>query len=359
MSTQDSLRPQFRVITGPLIGITFPIQEGFSAIGRDIDAGMHLADPAISRRHATLQRDGSRVLLTDLGSTNGTSINGQRLHGSQYLTSADLVRLGQTELVYEISQHPSTEGGKRTGRVRMGRVILLAAVVSVLGWSVTSGVTFFAGRAVALPAWLLGPAAAVAAGVVQASFQAVTGPGQETIEDRPTATRPGGASATVAIVTVLLLVGVGGYAATIGIRFGVGWLTGNEDQVGQERLASSPPPSGASGRVAATVTSIVNTTHFTRVALTVNNQEDESATLSLFHNCVLTGGSVTLQPDPFKSDWPQDVPPHSTQQGHVIFSGHLPDAATTAQFSFLHVFVFGRFGVNDSLVINSIELRPP
>jgi hypothetical protein len=66
---------------------------------------------------------------------------------------------------------------------------------------------------------------------------------------------------------------------------------------------------------------------------------------------------VTLQADPFKSDWPEQVPPNSIQQGSVTFPGHLPEGAANGQFSFLNVFVFGRFGVDDSLVIKSIRLR--
>jgi hypothetical protein len=107
------------------------------------------------------------------------------------------------------------------------------------------------------------------------------------------------------------------------------------------------------------VTSIVNTAHFTRVALTVSNQEDKPATITLFENCSLTGGGVTLQPDSFRSRWVQTVPPRSDQSGHLTFPGHLPDSATTAQFSINMVFVFGRFGEDDSLVIRSIRIRAP
>jgi hypothetical protein len=41
----------------------------------------------------------------------------------------------------------------------------------------------------------------------------------------------------------------------------------------------------------------------------------------------------------------------------VTFSGHLPDSSVTAQLSFLNVFVFGRFGVDDTLVIKPVRLR--
>jgi hypothetical protein len=161
------------------------------------------------------------------------------------------------------------------------------------------------------------------------------------------------------VLTILIVFGAGGYGVTVGIRYAVGMVTGNEDQVGQERMASSPAPSDKSGKVTVTVTSIVNTAHFTRVELTVSNQESQPATLSLFRNCVFTAGETTLQADPFKSDWVEDVPPGSVQRGRVIFPGHVPDSASTAQFSFLRVFVFGRFGEEDSVVIKSINLRGP
>jgi pSer/pThr/pTyr-binding forkhead associated (FHA) protein len=100
MSTQSAVMPQLQVIAGPLVGVTFAIPVGFSTIGREADAHVYLADAEISRRHATLQRDGGRVILTDLGSTNGTSVSGRRLHGSQELRIGDVIRIGPIELVY-------------------------------------------------------------------------------------------------------------------------------------------------------------------------------------------------------------------------------------------------------------------
>jgi hypothetical protein len=131
--------------------------------------------------------------------------------------------------------------------------------------------------------------------------------------DRPTPpSRPPlprhGVPAAVAIALVVLVAGVGGAGAALGVRYGLGWLTGNEPQVGQERLAATPGPSGKSGRLQVTVTSVVNTGHFTRVRLSVANQEHVSATLNLYHNCVLTGGGVTLAADPFRSTWTEEVP---------------------------------------------------
>jgi hypothetical protein len=357
---------QLRVVTDHLMGMAFPIPTGVSVIGRDPHAGMYLPDAEVSRSHATLERSGNRVILTDLGSTNGTWINTHPLHGSQELRPGDVIQLGQAQLVYDVNERTPADvrrsaafsGGPAPGRrVGTGRVILIPVVVNVVGWATTAVLTFVAGRAVGVPGWLVGPTAAIVAGVVQSLFDAARGSAVVRADAGPAiARRSGGIPVAAAILTVLLI-GVAGYAATVGIRYGVGWVTGNEDQIGGERLVAAQ--SGKSGRVTITVTGIVNTTHFTRVQLTVNNGEDQPATLALFRNCVLTGGAVTLQAEPFKSGWPEDVPPRSTQQGHITFAGQLPDSATTAQLSFIRVFVFGRFGVDDSVVVKSMRLRGP
>lgn len=52
-------------------------------IGRGSEAGLRLDEPSISRRHAELRLDGRRLLLTDLGSTNGTFVDGRRLVAGQ------------------------------------------------------------------------------------------------------------------------------------------------------------------------------------------------------------------------------------------------------------------------------------
>jgi hypothetical protein len=73
---------------------------------------------------------------------------------------------------------------------------------------------------------------------------------------------------------------------------------------------------------------------------------------------VFTAGGVTLAADSFRSDFVEDVAPGSTQQGSISFPGHLPTDRLTGQLSFLHIFVFGRFGVNDAIVIRKIPLGP-
>jgi hypothetical protein len=69
-------------------------------IGRMPDCTVPLADPNVSRRHAEIRRDGDRVFLVDLGSTNGTRVNGAPVHQRQ-LVDGDVVTVGITAFRYE------------------------------------------------------------------------------------------------------------------------------------------------------------------------------------------------------------------------------------------------------------------
>ena len=65
--------------------------------GRDCD-GLLLVDPEVSRRHAVVRLEGETLVLEDLGSTNGTMLNGERLQRPAPMTDSDVGRLGGTEL---------------------------------------------------------------------------------------------------------------------------------------------------------------------------------------------------------------------------------------------------------------------
>jgi class 3 adenylate cyclase len=75
--------------------------EGELVVGRDCD-GLLLADSEVSRRHLSLRRMGPAVQITDLGSTNGTFVNGIPLTGSQTIDPTSKVTLGDTTLSIEI-----------------------------------------------------------------------------------------------------------------------------------------------------------------------------------------------------------------------------------------------------------------
>ena len=88
-----------RLVSGD--GRTYPLQMGSTVIGRGDQANLRLPDVGISRRHARLDFDGAQVVLTDLGSTNGTMVNGQRV-SAVALNPGDMIQLGTTTLTFRV-----------------------------------------------------------------------------------------------------------------------------------------------------------------------------------------------------------------------------------------------------------------
>ncbi len=80
-------------------GTTVKLTAGEVVIGRDEDCDLVLPDVKLSRRHATFQmRGGGRVVLTDLGSMNGTFVDGQRIENSVELDGEERIEVGDTLL---------------------------------------------------------------------------------------------------------------------------------------------------------------------------------------------------------------------------------------------------------------------
>jgi pSer/pThr/pTyr-binding forkhead associated (FHA) protein/NADPH-dependent 2,4-dienoyl-CoA reductase/sulfur reductase-like enzyme len=76
--------PHLVVVVGPSVGLSFSLVGDSLRVGRDPAAAtIVLRDQTVSRSHASLDRRGAEWLVTDLGSTNGTSVNGQRLAPQQ------------------------------------------------------------------------------------------------------------------------------------------------------------------------------------------------------------------------------------------------------------------------------------
>ncbi len=78
------------------------LEQGETVIGRDASAGLVLDDARISRRHAVLTRTGAGVVVADLGSRNGTFLNGTRIEGgARALAAGDVLEVGDFTLVFE------------------------------------------------------------------------------------------------------------------------------------------------------------------------------------------------------------------------------------------------------------------
>lgn len=88
-----------RLVSGD--GRTYPLAIGSTVIGRGDQANLRLPDVGISRRHARIDFDGAQVVLTDLGSTNGTMVNGQRV-SAVAMNPGDMIQLGTTTLTFRV-----------------------------------------------------------------------------------------------------------------------------------------------------------------------------------------------------------------------------------------------------------------
>ena len=93
---------QFVMRSGPTPGVVFPLEGEQLTIGRDSTNGVAINDSEISRKHSRLMFQGGKYVIDDLGSTNGTFVNGQRLAGPVVLKAGDVVSLGeQIVLMYD------------------------------------------------------------------------------------------------------------------------------------------------------------------------------------------------------------------------------------------------------------------
>ena len=84
-------------------GEVFPLGFEPAGIGRHGDNEIILPDNQVSRHHAEIVMQAGRWVITDLGSANGTFVNGEKLTGPRVLSHNDLVRVGQTQFRVEIA----------------------------------------------------------------------------------------------------------------------------------------------------------------------------------------------------------------------------------------------------------------
>lgn len=86
------------VASGPRRGMHWALGDGTTMAGRDPDDGIFLDDVTVSRHHAEFEVDGESLSVRDLGSTNGTYVNGTRSETCE-LHSGDEVIIGRFHLV--------------------------------------------------------------------------------------------------------------------------------------------------------------------------------------------------------------------------------------------------------------------
>ncbi len=91
--------PVLRVVDGPGAGAVLLVRQGVYVLGRAHGCDLVVPDPGVSRQHARVQRGPEGTELVDLGSTNGTYVNGRRVVRCR-LRHGDRVQLGGAVLEY-------------------------------------------------------------------------------------------------------------------------------------------------------------------------------------------------------------------------------------------------------------------
>lgn len=93
----------------------FVLPSGETVVGRDPSAGVYVDHPSVSRRHARLSIDAGRAVLQDLGSRNGTFVNGRRLDGPTEIRDDTIIGLGPITLIFCVLRAPASTQSMSAG----------------------------------------------------------------------------------------------------------------------------------------------------------------------------------------------------------------------------------------------------
>ena len=101
-SRQNGGAPRLIVVAamGHEPGTTFDVRDG-AMFGRSDGADIRVEDPFASSSHARIDDRGGELWLEDMGSTNGTYLNGRQVKTAQRLSTGDTIRIGDSEYRYE------------------------------------------------------------------------------------------------------------------------------------------------------------------------------------------------------------------------------------------------------------------
>jgi LysM repeat protein len=122
---------------GPHPNLTYALEKDVLILGRDASADISINDQAVSRFHARLTRQGSQWVVEDIGSSNGTFVNGQRISGPTVLSPGAQLGLGSNVVLGvqlgapAYAAAPRARGGGGLGWGVLGAVIVLAALLLI------------------------------------------------------------------------------------------------------------------------------------------------------------------------------------------------------------------------------------
>lgn len=133
-----------RLVATGAVSPDFAIASDLTTIGSALGNKFIIADSSVSRRHATISRLGDRIQLTDLGATNGTYVNGNRISAPVDLNDGDEVRFGAAPFRF-VNPAKDSAPAKVPPRSSPSRtmVLLVVAIVFAAGFTITQYVINF------------------------------------------------------------------------------------------------------------------------------------------------------------------------------------------------------------------------
>ena len=108
--------PSLVTVKGPNPGLAFTLHGEVAVIGRQPDVDIYLESLAVSRQHARITQENGSFFIDDLGSSNGTYLNGAKLLERRLLTEHDMVQVGPYLLA--LRPDPSASGTETNSFIR-------------------------------------------------------------------------------------------------------------------------------------------------------------------------------------------------------------------------------------------------
>jgi pSer/pThr/pTyr-binding forkhead associated (FHA) protein len=104
------MKARLRIISGPLAGQAIDLSDGTLLIGREEDCQLRLTCDFLSRRHCAIELNDLTLRIRDLGSKNGTYVNGRRIGpNEEILLHDDLVAVGTMSFLIDIAHERQPE----------------------------------------------------------------------------------------------------------------------------------------------------------------------------------------------------------------------------------------------------------
>ena len=107
-----AVNPRLLSISGPFKDSSFVLSGGEVSVGRDSSNGVAISDPALSRRHCVLRREGTEHRISDLESRNGTFVNGVAVKESR-LKHGDQISVGDSVFVFLLREDAEESGNSQ------------------------------------------------------------------------------------------------------------------------------------------------------------------------------------------------------------------------------------------------------